>query len=90
MGDSHTKSQNIWNPAGAIRAGQNPATYRQDGEIVHVDGEDLYSSATNFRLHDFPAFALEVLPNRNSLIYADLYGIENEALTVFRGTLRYE
>ncbi|GJW49376.1 alpha-aminoadipic semialdehyde synthase, partial [Tanacetum coccineum] len=79
-----------WNPAGAIRAGQNPATYRQDGETVHVDGEDLYSSATNFRLHDFPAFALEVLPNRNSLIYADLYGIENEALTVFRGTLRYE
>ena len=32
---------------------------------------------------------LEVLPNRNSLLYADLYGIP-EARTVFRGTLRYQ
>ncbi|KAI3754136.1 hypothetical protein L1987_53914 [Smallanthus sonchifolius] len=79
-----------WNPAGAIRAGCNPATYRHDGGTVHVDGANIYVSATKFRLHDFPAFALEVLPNRNSLIYGDLYGIENEALTIFRGTLRYE
>nr|GEX14587.1 reverse transcriptase domain-containing protein [Tanacetum cinerariifolium] len=57
---------------------------------VFDSGEDLYSSARNFWLHDFLAFALEVLPNRNSLIYAVLYGIENEALAVFRGTLRYE
>lgn len=28
-----------WNPAGAIRAGRNPATYRSQGEIVHVDGK---------------------------------------------------
>ncbi|GJZ44296.1 alpha-aminoadipic semialdehyde synthase [Tanacetum coccineum] len=64
--------------------------YEDDVELYLALGEDLYSSATNFWLHDFPAFALEVLPNRNSLIYAYLYGIENEALTVFRGTLRYE
>ncbi|KAI3714455.1 hypothetical protein L6452_21409 [Arctium lappa] len=79
-----------WNPAGAIRAGRNPATYKHAGGIVHVDGDNIYASATKFRIHDFPAFALEVLPNRNSLIYADMYGIENEALTIFRGTLRYE
>lgn len=79
-----------WNPAGAIRAGRNPATYRKDGGIVHVDGDDLYDSAIKFRMHDFPAFALEVLPNRNSLTYGDLYGIQNEASTIFRGTLRYE
>nr|XP_043627742.1 alpha-aminoadipic semialdehyde synthase [Erigeron canadensis]XP_043627743.1 alpha-aminoadipic semialdehyde synthase [Erigeron canadensis] len=79
-----------WNPAGAIRAGRNPATYRRDGGTVQVDGDDIYNSATKFRLHDFPAFALEVLPNRNSLVYGDLYGIDSEALTIFRGTLRYE
>ncbi|KAL4589354.1 hypothetical protein LXL04_002260 [Taraxacum kok-saghyz] len=79
-----------WNPAGAIRAGRNPATYKQDGGIVHVDGDNLYDSATKYRMHDFPAFALEVLPNRNSLTYGDLYGIQNEASTIFRGTLRYE
>ncbi|KVH94061.1 LOR/SDH bifunctional enzyme, conserved domain-containing protein, partial [Cynara cardunculus var. scolymus] len=79
-----------WNPAGAIRSGRNPATYKQAGGIVHVDGDNIYASATKFRIHDFPAFALEVLPNRNSLIYADIYGIINEASTIFRGTLRYE
>ncbi|KHN17770.1 Alpha-aminoadipic semialdehyde synthase [Glycine soja] len=78
-----------WNPAGAIRAGRNPATYKWGGETVHIDGDDLYDSATRLRLPDLPAFALECLPNRNSLLYGDLYGI-TEASTIFRGTLRYE
>ncbi|CAE6162342.1 unnamed protein product [Arabidopsis arenosa] len=79
-----------WNPAGAIRAGQNPAKYKSNGDIVHVDGENLYDSATRFRVPNLPAFALECLPNRNSLVYGDHYGIEGEATTIFRGTLRYE
>ncbi|XP_027072191.1 alpha-aminoadipic semialdehyde synthase isoform X1 [Coffea arabica] len=79
-----------WSPAGAIRAGRNPATYRYHGEIVRVNGDHLYDSASRIRLADLPAFALECLPNRNSLLYGELYGIENEASTVFRGTLRYE
>ncbi|GMN42705.1 hypothetical protein TIFTF001_011913 [Ficus carica] len=79
-----------WNPAGAIRAGRNPATYRYQGEIVHVDGDNLYDSAVKCRIPDLPAFALECLPNRNSLIYGDLYRIADEASTIFRATLRYE
>ncbi|KAJ6382056.1 hypothetical protein OIU77_030665 [Salix suchowensis] len=79
-----------WSPAGAIRSGRNPATYKYHGEIVHVDGEKLYDSAFRFRIPNFPAFALECLPNRNSLVYGKLYGIEDEASTIFRGTLRYE
>ncbi|KAL2250978.1 alpha-aminoadipic semialdehyde synthase [Sesamum indicum] len=79
-----------WSPAGAIRAGRNPATYKYNGEIVHVDGDKLYDSASRLRMPYFPAFALECLPNRNSLVYGELYGIENEASTIFRGTLRYE
>ncbi|KAJ4837985.1 hypothetical protein Tsubulata_043191 [Turnera subulata] len=79
-----------WSPAGAIRAGRNPATYKSQGEIVHVDGDKLYDSAFKFRIPDLPAFALECLPNRDSLVYGKLYGIENEASTIFRGTLRYE
>ncbi|PON39202.1 Hopanoid-associated sugar epimerase [Trema orientale] len=79
-----------WNPAGAIRAGRNPAIYTSDGKTIHVDGEDLYDSAVRLRIPDLPAFALECLPNRNSLVYGDLYGIANEASTIFRGTLRYE
>lgn len=53
-------------------------------------GENLYDSATRLRIPDFPAFALECLPNRDSLVYGDLYGIGSEASTIFRGTLRYE
>ncbi|XP_022754742.1 alpha-aminoadipic semialdehyde synthase-like isoform X1 [Durio zibethinus] len=79
-----------WNPAGAIRAGQNPATYKSQDETVHVNGDDLYYSAVRFRIPELPAFALECLPNRNSLIYGELYGIGYEASTIFRGTLRYE
>ncbi|KAI3991090.1 hypothetical protein MKX01_041309 [Papaver californicum] len=79
-----------WNPAGAIRAGRNPATYKYHGETMHVDGDKLNDSATRFRIPDLPAFALECLPNRNSLVYGDFYGIGDEASTIFRGTLRYE
>ncbi|KAL7207184.1 hypothetical protein ACSBR1_029202 [Camellia fascicularis] len=91
--ESITRSLNEiqhWNPAGAIRSGRNPATYRSHGVTVHVDGNDLYDSAVRFRIPDLPAFALECIPNRNSLVYGDLYGIGHEALTIFRGTLRYE
>ncbi|XP_060674765.1 alpha-aminoadipic semialdehyde synthase isoform X2 [Ziziphus jujuba] len=79
-----------WSPAGAIRAGRNPAIYRSNGETVHIAGENLYDSAVKLRIPELPAFALECLPNRNSLVYGELYGIAHEALTVFRGTLRYE
>ncbi|KAH0655175.1 hypothetical protein KY285_030057 [Solanum tuberosum] len=54
---------------GAIRAGWNPAAYRYQGEIIHVEGQKLYDSAAKLRLPDFPAFALECLPNLNTLVY---------------------
>ncbi|XP_059634664.1 alpha-aminoadipic semialdehyde synthase isoform X2 [Cornus florida] len=79
-----------WSPAGAIRAGRNPATYLSHGNTVSVDGDSLYDSGAKFRIPNLPAFALEYIPNRNSLVYGDLYGIGNEASTIFRGTLRYE
>jgi len=28
-----------WNPAGAVRAGKNPAVYKFLGETIHVDGK---------------------------------------------------
>ncbi|XP_020090480.1 alpha-aminoadipic semialdehyde synthase isoform X2 [Ananas comosus] len=79
-----------WNPAGAIKAGRNSAIYKFQGEIVRVDGNELYDASKRFRLPELPAFALECLPNRNSLTYGDLYGISAEASTIFRATLRYE
>jgi hypothetical protein len=34
-------------------------------------------------------FNLEGIPNRDSTIYADEYGISGEVRTIFRGTLRF-
>jgi alpha-aminoadipic semialdehyde synthase len=79
-----------WNPAGAIKAGRNPAVYLQDGRRVEVPGEKLFAAALPVRLRSTPAFALERLPNRDSLKYGDLYGISKEASTIFRATLRYQ
>ncbi|XP_034577051.1 alpha-aminoadipic semialdehyde synthase isoform X2 [Setaria viridis] len=79
-----------WNPAGALRSGKNPAVYKFLGETIHVDGSSLFESAKRLRLPELPAFALEHLPNRNSLVYGDHYGISKEASTVYRATLRYE
>lgn len=79
-----------WNPAGALKAGRNPAIYKEDDKIVNVPGDKLFSSAIRLQLPKLPAFALERLPNRDSLQYGDLYGISEEASTVFRATLRYE
>lgn len=79
-----------WNPAGAIKAGRNAAVYLQDGQRIEVPGEKLFSTALPVRLRNTPAFALERLPNRDSLKYGDLYGISKEASTIFRATLRYQ
>ena len=37
----------------------------------------------------FPGYRLECYPNRDSLVYGDLYNITT-ANTILRGTLRYE
>ncbi|KAG6542771.1 hypothetical protein Mapa_015848 [Marchantia paleacea] len=79
-----------WNPAGAIKAGRNAAIYKEQGKTVEVAGDDLFASAVRLRLPNLPAFALERLPNRDSLKYGELYDIAKEASTVFRATLRYE
>ncbi|KAJ7522374.1 hypothetical protein O6H91_18G008500 [Diphasiastrum complanatum] len=79
-----------WNPAGSLKAGRNSAVYKHKSEIMHIPGEKLFSSAIPMRLPHLPAFALERLANRDSLMYGNFYGISDEACTVFRATLRYE
>jgi alpha-aminoadipic semialdehyde synthase len=75
-----------WSPIGVLRACSNTACYRRDNKLVMVPGEMLLRATE-------PAIAfsdldLECIPNRNSLTYEKIYGIET-ASTIFRGTLRY-
>jgi saccharopine dehydrogenase-like NADP-dependent oxidoreductase len=77
-----------WSPRGVLGATRNDARFRRDGCEVVVPGESLLVSAAPFRVN--PAFALEVIPNRDALPYADKYGIAGPRLRgMFRGTLRY-
>lgn len=75
-----------WNPMGVIRASRNDARFRSQGKVERVAGRDLLQSASPF---EWPDLELECLPNRDSLHYEEVYGIE-EAETIFRGTLRYK
>eukprot|EP00002_Diphylleia_rotans_P003769 TRINITY_DN1265_c0_g1_i2.p1 TRINITY_DN1265_c0_g1~~TRINITY_DN1265_c0_g1_i2.p1 ORF type:complete len:774 (-),score=163.53 TRINITY_DN1265_c0_g1_i2:285-2606(-) len=76
-----------WSPRGVLNAGLNAATFRINGEVKSVPGNALFESAESFEV--YPAFALEVLPNRNSLAYGELYGLP-DLETMFRGTLRFK
>ncbi|GLD99985.1 hypothetical protein PINS_up008713 [Pythium insidiosum] len=75
-----------WSPRGVLTAALNAAVYKKDGKIINVPGEDLLKS--NERVNFLPAFAIEQIPNRNSIPYGDIYGIP-DAHSIFRGTLRY-
>mmetsp|Transcript_32325 Transcript_32325/g.68355 ORF Transcript_32325/g.68355 Transcript_32325/m.68355 type:complete len:1058 (+) Transcript_32325:153-3326(+) len=76
-----------WSPLGVLRASQNDATYRRDGQVLQVSGTNLLASAEPF--YAWKSLNLECLPNRDSLIYGEKYGIQSSN-TIFRGTLRYQ
>jgi alpha-aminoadipic semialdehyde synthase len=76
-----------WSPRGVLRASSAPARYREDGRVVDLPGHQLLDQARPFTAA-WPEVSLEVLPNRDSTKYSEIYGIPN-AHTMFRGTLRY-
>jgi saccharopine dehydrogenase (NADP+, L-glutamate forming)/spermidine synthase len=75
-----------WSPRGVLLASRNAARFLKNGKEITVPGEHLFQGYT---LQFIPGFGyLEGYPNRDSLIYQDLYGIP-ETQTLLRGTLRY-
>ncbi|MFP4548607.1 MAG: saccharopine dehydrogenase C-terminal domain-containing protein [Fidelibacterota bacterium] len=74
-----------WSPRGVLMAGLNDAKYLENGKIVDVDGKELFLNHWDLEVDDFAEF--ETYPNRNSLPYIDIYGIQ-ETKTMFRGTIR--
>jgi len=75
-----------WEPRGAIMVLRNNATYQCNNKTVEVNGEDLMGWSKPIEI---TGLNLECYPNRNSINYKDIYGIQN-AKDVLRGTLRYE
>ncbi len=74
-----------WSPRGVVLAGRNNAHYLKNGEEVKIDGKNLF---TNYWRKEVESLGeLEVYPNRDSMIYQELYELW-DSKTIFRGTFR--
>ncbi|KAG8215828.1 Saccharopine dehydrogenase-domain-containing protein [Butyriboletus roseoflavus] len=79
-----------WSPRGVLNAALNDARFKLNGEVTEIPGENVLK-------HHFPdvpisnVLKLEGIANRDSLPYADTYGLGelDDLRTVLRGTLRY-
>ncbi len=74
-----------WSPIGVLLAGKNSAQYQKDGQQIFIPAEDLFKDPSIINIEGLGEF--EGYPNRNSLPYIQLYGIQS-AETMLRGTLR--
>ncbi|MEO5946106.1 MAG: saccharopine dehydrogenase C-terminal domain-containing protein [Chitinophagaceae bacterium] len=75
-----------WNPRNIIMAGKSGAHYRENGEEIKLKYEELFTAD---RLVEIPEIGtLSWYPNRDSLSYTSLYGLE-DAPTFIRTTLRH-
>ena len=77
-----------WNPRNVVLAGKAGAEYKLDGKIVKERYEDLFDAERKITVDDQTIKELSYYPNRNSLPYIDLYGLQ-DAKTFLRTTLRY-
>lgn len=74
-----------WNPRGVLVAGRSAARYLANGEIVEIEGNELFAHSWPF---ESDGRTFEIYPNRDSLVYQQLYGLDG-ARGIFRGTVRY-
>ncbi len=75
-----------WNPRNILLAGKSGAHYRENGEEKNVKYEELFTADRMVEIPEAGYFCW--YPNRDSLSYAPLYGLEN-AKTFIRTTLRH-
>jgi len=75
-----------WNPRNILLAGKSGAHFRENGEEKKLKYEELFTAE---RIVEIPEIGfLSWYPNRDSLSYAPLYGLE-DAKTLVRTTLRH-
>jgi len=74
-----------WSPRSVVTAARNNARYLKDGQIVEIPAKDLFSDTHQLNFGEIGT--LDAYPNRDSLPYIQLYGLDPD--TMFRGTLRY-
>jgi saccharopine dehydrogenase-like NADP-dependent oxidoreductase len=75
-----------WSPRAVCTAGKNAAKFRENGKLVDVPGPELFTHVEQMEVEGVGE--LEAYPNRDSLGYLDIYGLQ-DIETMFRGTFRY-
>jgi saccharopine dehydrogenase-like NADP-dependent oxidoreductase len=75
-----------WNPKNVVTAGQAGAIFKQDGEIRELEYKELFAEKRFVSIPDHDILCW--YPNRDSLSYISLYGLE-ECDTFIRTTLRH-
>lgn len=76
-----------WSPEGVIMASRSGARYLKDGKEIIIEGTRLFTDRFET---DFPELGrVEVYPNRDSVNYIGIYGID-EVKTMYRGTIRFK
>lgn len=74
-----------WNPRNVVVAGQGVAQYMEQGVSKYVPYHQLFTRTSKTTVLDVGEF--EIYPNRNSLQYREIYGLE-DIPSIFRGTMR--
>ncbi|MEL7119245.1 MAG: saccharopine dehydrogenase C-terminal domain-containing protein [Bacteroidota bacterium] len=75
-----------WNPRNVVLAGQGTAQYLDSGKLKFIPYSRLFGE---YEMIKIPGFGpLEAYPNRDSLLYSDIYGLK-DVPTILRSTLRH-
>lgn len=75
-----------WNPRNVVLAGSGSAVkFRQEGQFKYIPYQMLFRRTERIDIDGYGRF--EGYPNRDSLKYREVYGLQNIP-TIFRGTLR--
>ena len=85
--DNPLRYKMSWSPKGVLSAAGNSARYLAHGQTIEVPGDQLLLST--MPCNRIPTLRLEVIPNRDSLSYKELYNVP-QVHSICRGTLRYE
>lgn len=75
-----------WNPANVVKAGKDGAIYKENNNIIHRSYVDIFKYCKTVNIPSLGELAY--YPNRDSLEYIKLYGLENVE-TFIRTTLRH-
>ena len=75
-----------WNPRNIITAGKDGARFLENGNVVELNYQQLFDDSRHVEIPSLGRFAW--YPNRDSLVYKDLYGL-NDVKHLVRTTLRH-